>query len=60
MKLQYKFDLKIQLAYGVLGFVLSLAILFLFLNKVMWIPALIGGIGNFLVAGYYTDYCRTC
>lgn len=56
VKLGYKFNLKIQLVYGVIGFLTSLAVLFLVLNEVRRIPAIVVGIGNFLVSGFYTDY----
>lgn len=53
----YKFNLKLQAAYGAAGFLASLVVLLLILNKLEWITAVTVGIVNFLVAGFYTDYC---
>ncbi len=60
MEMHYKFDLKTQSAYGLRGVLLSLAILYVILGKMDWIAALVAGIGNFLVSGFYTDYARNC
>ena len=53
--LHYKFDPKIQAIYGIFGFLTTLAILFLILGRIELITALAIGIGNFLIAGFYTD-----
>lgn len=56
--MHYKSDLKLQAVYGIFGFLLSLAILYVILGKMDWIPSLVAGAGNFLVSGFYTDYAR--
>lgn len=58
MKLKYKFNLKVQLAYGIFAFLLSLGILYLFLKQLDWITASIVGIANFIISGYYTTNMR--
>ena len=52
----YKFNPKLQAVYGVAGFLSALLVLYLILHSLEWLTALVVGIGNFLVAGFYTDY----
>jgi hypothetical protein len=52
--MKYKFNLKIQSIYGLIGFVSSLIILYLFTKQIDWITSLIIGIANFITAGFYT------
>jgi hypothetical protein len=54
MKLKYRFNFKYQLFFGVLGFVLTLIITYLF-GSVNFPLALGLGIGNFFSFGIYTD-----
>ena len=54
MKLRYKFDLKIQAVYGLIGFVLAAAITYLFGGVDLLVAAVVG-IGNFISFGLYTD-----
>ncbi|MDD1673935.1 MAG: hypothetical protein LUP99_05960 [Methanomicrobiales archaeon] len=58
LTLHYKFNLKIQAAYGIFGFLVSLVILFLTISEVRVLAALAIGISNFLISGFYTDYYR--
>ena len=58
--MQYKFDPKIQTVYAITGFVLCLIVLYMILGEINWVAAVIVGIGNFLVSGYYTESYRTC
>lgn len=58
MKFHYKFDLKVQVLYGLIAAAASFAILYLILNRQEWVTSIIIGIGSFLVSGYYTDYCK--
>ena len=53
----YKLNLRLQAAYGAAGFLASLVVLYLVLNRLEWLTAATVGIVNFLVAGFYTDYC---
>ncbi len=55
MKFPYKFNLKFQLVYGLIGLLTSALVLFLILGKIEWITALFIGIASFLVSGFYTD-----
>ncbi|VVC01623.1 Uncharacterised protein [uncultured archaeon] len=55
--MEYKFNPKMQAAYGAAGFLSSLLLLYLLLSRLEWITALTVGIGNFIIAGFYTDYC---
>jgi hypothetical protein len=57
MALRYRFDLKIQAAYGIFGFLISLAVLYLVLGQLSVLTALV--IANFLIAGFYTEYARS-
>ncbi|HIH02607.1 MAG TPA: hypothetical protein HA263_01720 [Methanoregulaceae archaeon] len=59
MALHFTFNLKIQAAYGIFGFLSTLVILYLILGQVSLLTALFVGTGNFLVAGFYTEYYRT-
>ncbi len=59
MALHYRFDLKIQAAYGIFGFLISLAVLYLVLGQLSVLTALVIGIANFLIAGFYTEYARS-
>jgi len=56
--LRYRFDLAVQAVYGIFGFLVSLAIMYLVLGEISMVSAVIIGIGNFLVAGFYTEYAR--
>ncbi|MEN6342479.1 MAG: hypothetical protein ABFC89_07945 [Methanospirillum sp.] len=56
--LRYRFDLTIQAAYGMFGFLVSLAVLYLVLGQLSVVTAFIIGIGNFLVAGFSLEYAR--
>lgn len=58
MALHYTFNLKVQAAYGIFGFLATLAILYLILGQVSLLTSFFVGLGNFLVAGFYTEYCR--
>jgi|GEM_PF-3635251 len=55
MEFPYKFNLKLQLVYGIVGLLTSLLVLFLILGKIEWITALFIGLASFLVSGFYTD-----
>lgn len=55
MEFPYKFNLKLQLVYGIVGLLTSLLVLFLILGKIEWITALFIGLTSFLVSGFYTD-----
>lgn len=53
--MKYKFDLKIQSVYGLVGFISSGVILYLFTKQVDWVTPLLVGIANFIIAGFYTS-----
>lgn len=52
--MKYKFNLKIQLIYGVTGFILSLLIIYLFIKSFDWLSAGIIGLFEFIISGFYT------
>ena len=54
MKLKYRFDLKNQAMYGLIGFVLAALITYVF-GGLNWLVAVVAGIGNFISFGLYTD-----
>ena len=58
--MKYRFDLKIQLIYGIIGFFMAFIILFLGTGEFNWIASFAIGIGNFAVAGFYTNFNKTC
>ncbi len=49
----YNFSPKIQLVYGIFGFLLTLGILYILLNELNWIASIIVGIANFIISGFY-------
>lgn len=54
MDMKYKFDPKMQLAYGITSFIASFVLLFLILGRWELLTAAFVGAGNFIVAGFYT------
>jgi 1,4-dihydroxy-2-naphthoate octaprenyltransferase len=52
--MKYKFNLKIQLVYGIISFALSLLIIYAFTKQLDWITAGLIGIFEFFFAGFYT------
>ena len=56
--MKYCFDLKTQLIYGVLGFILAVVIIYFLLGRVDWINAVIVGVANFFIAGFYKDLSK--
>ncbi len=58
MALHYRFDPTVQAVIGIFGFLIVLPVQYLFSGQVSIISAVIVGIGNFLVAGFYTEYYR--
>ena len=53
--MKYCFNLKIQAKYGIVTFLLALAIIYLFTKKIDWISPIIIGVFEFAIAGYYTN-----
>lgn len=51
--LEYRPDPKMQLAYGLASSMLTFLIVYFAINQVDWLVALIVGISNFIVAGFY-------
>lgn len=54
MEMKYCFNLKFQLKYGILTFLLALAIIYIFTKKIDWITPLIVGVFEFAISGYFT------
>lgn len=55
--MQYKFNFRLQAAYGAITFMVSLIVLYLILNRLEWLTAFAVGLVNFLALGFCTDYC---
>ncbi len=51
--MKYKFNLKIQIVFGIISFLSALGILYLFTGKLDFLTSTIIGIMNFVVAGFY-------
>ena len=56
--MKYQFNLKLQLIYGVIGFILSLIIIYLFLGNFDWLTSGIIGLFEFIIAGFYTQMSK--
>ncbi len=52
MAFHYTFNLKLQAIYGIMGFLMTLIILYLFTGEIRWIPAVAIGIANLLISGF--------
>jgi hypothetical protein len=52
--MKYCFNLKFQLIYGIVAFLLVFGILYLFTKQINFITPIIVGVVEFVVAGYYT------
>lgn len=52
--MRYKFNLKIQLIYGLISFIAALLIVYLFIKSFDWLTAGIVGMFEFIVSGFYT------
>ena len=53
--MKYQFNLKMQLAYGIITAILALFIVYLFTKRIDWITTAIVGIANFFISGYYNN-----
>lgn len=54
----YNFDFKMQLIYGILAFILVLAIVYIVNRQLNWAASIIVGIINFAVSGFYKKHKR--
>jgi hypothetical protein len=54
--MKYKFSFFFQLIYGIVAFAVAMVIIYLFDKQWDWIACGIIGIGEFIVAGFYTRY----
>jgi hypothetical protein len=52
--MKYNFNFKLQATYGIVTFLVCLAVLYMITKKIDWITPTIVGITNFAVAGYYS------
>ena len=53
--MKYRFDIKIQLIYGLAGFILSFLIIYFFVGKFDWLASTIIGLFEFALSGFYTQ-----
>ncbi|MCZ7355573.1 MAG: hypothetical protein O8C66_07495 [Candidatus Methanoperedens sp.] len=51
MNLKYKFNPKMQLAYGIFGFLSAIIIIYIFTHTINWGVGLGVGTGNFIISG---------
>jgi hypothetical protein len=52
--MKYKFNLKIQILYGIFGFAIALGIIYLATRNLDWIGSSVVGLINFIISGFYT------
>lgn len=53
--MKYKFNLKIQSMYGLLGFFSALFVIYIVTKKLDWITPISIFIINFVIGGFYTS-----
>ena len=58
--MKYKFDLKIQLLYGIFGFLFVLVIVYLLTKDIDWFSSIAIGLFNFAVSGFYVNNYKRC
>ena len=58
MNYKYTFDIKKQLTYGIIGFVLPALIVYLFEGHWNWGIAIGVGLGNFIITGFIPKECK--
>ncbi len=56
--MKYKFNLKVQALYGLVGFATALVILLLASGELNLVAAATVGACNFIVSGFYTQHAK--
>jgi len=51
--MKYNFNFKVQVVYGIVTFLLTLGLIYLFINNLEWIVAAVTGIVNAVLWGFY-------